>query len=56
MGREGTPSIVDENLRKTLEEKEQELNEIRKKTKLYQEEQLKKAFTIKIFGLMDYSS
>ena len=42
MGSEGTPSILDENLRKTLEEKEQELDEIRKKTKLYQEEQLKK--------------
>jgi hypothetical protein len=29
-----------------LEEKEQELEEIRKKTKLYQEEQLKKAFYV----------
>jgi hypothetical protein len=29
-----------------LEGKEQELDEIRKKTKLYQEEQLKKAFCV----------
>jgi hypothetical protein len=35
--------VVDENLRKTLEEKEQELDEIRKKTQIYMEEQLKKA-------------
>jgi hypothetical protein len=39
---ESSPSFVDENLRKNLEEKEQELNEIRKKTQLFQDEQLKK--------------
>ncbi|XP_028407963.1 MICOS complex subunit MIC19-like [Dendronephthya gigantea] len=42
-GNRNTPSFVDENLRKTLEDKEREFDEIRKKTQFYQQEQLKKS-------------
>ncbi|CAB4031324.1 MICOS complex subunit MIC19 isoform X2, partial [Paramuricea clavata] len=53
---ENSPLFVDENLRKNLEEKEQELNEIRKKTQLFQDEQLKKSAEIEQEVLQEFTN
>lgn len=42
--RRGSFGFADENLRKAIQDKEHEINEIRKKTQIYEEEQLKKVF------------